>query len=188
MIISDKGLQKLLNNGSLGVSPILPKQIQPASIDLRLGYEFLIPNDRTSIIDITKEPEGVSKVVDVQKGFIINPGEFVLATTMETIKIPDTHTAWLEGRSSVGRRGLFIQNAGWIDPGFEGEITLELFNANKKPLRIYPEIRVAQLIVCELDRNCANPYSGKYQNQAGVVQSRLHKDAELVNNYKNKEV
>ena len=181
MIISDNGLLQMLADGSLGVSPMTPEQIQPASIDLRLGFEFLVPDNKTKIIDIRKQPDGTARTVDAKQGFIINPGEFVLATTMETIKIPDTHTAWLEGRSSIGRRGLFIHNAGWIDPGFEGEITLELLNANSRPLRVYPEIRVAQLILCELETACKNPYRGKYQNQSGVVQSRLYQDPEIIN-------
>ena len=78
MIISDKGLLQMLNNGALGVTPMQPEQIQPASVDLRLGYEFLIPNDRSTIIDIRKEPEGKSRIVDAKKGFIIEPGQFIL--------------------------------------------------------------------------------------------------------------
>ncbi len=107
------------------------------------------------------------------------PGQFVLATTMEYIGLPDNLTAFVEGRSSLGRMGLFIQNAGWVDPGFQGEITLELFNANRCAIELKAGRRVGQLVFAELDQTAQNPYRGKYQGQKGATGSRVFLDAEI---------
>lgn len=106
------------------------------------------------------------------------PGEFVLATTMEYFELPDNLTAFVEGRSSLGRMGLFIQNAGWVDPGFKGEITLELFNANRCAIELKAGRRVGQLVFAQLDDNARNPYRGKYQGQKGATGSKVFLDKE----------
>ena len=98
---------------------------------------------------------------------------FLLATTMEYIKLPNGLTAFVEGRSSVGRMGLFIQNAGWVDAGFEGRITLELYNANSLPIRLDAGRRVCQLVFCQMDQPASVPYQGKYQGQLQSVGSRI---------------
>lgn len=85
----------------------------------------------------------------------------MLATTIETIELPENLTAFVEGRSSIGRLGLFIQNAGWVDPGFKGQITLELFNANRLPIELTIGRRICQIIISKVDQE-AKPYSGKY--------------------------
>ena len=87
-------------------------------------------------------------------------------------------TAFVEGRSSLGRMGLFVQNAGWVDPGFEGEITLELFNANRCALELRSGRRVGQLVFAQLDEAAKNPYAGKYQGQRGATGSRVYLDPE----------
>ena len=129
MILSDRTMDKMIKEGTLVVRPITEGQIQPASIDIRLGNTFSIVDDTPSGI-ITLENEIKYKTITTDT-YLIMPGQFVLATTMEYFELPDNLTAFVEGRSSLGRMGLFIQNAGWVDPGFKGEITLELFNANK---------------------------------------------------------
>ena len=107
------------------------------------------------------------------------PGQFVLATTMEYFRLPDNLTAFVEGRSSLGRMGLFIQNAGWVDPGFEGEITLELFNANRCAIRLQAGRRVGQLVFAQMDAPALVPYQGKYQGQRGATGSRVFQDKEI---------
>ena len=107
---------------------------------------------------------------------IIPPHSFLLATTMEYIKVPNGYTAFVEGRSSIGRMGLFIQNAGWVDSGFEGRITLELYNANSLPIRLDAGRRVCQLVFCKMDQQAETPYKGKYQGQLISVGSRIYKD------------
>jgi dCTP deaminase len=99
-----------------------------------------------------------------------------LATTLEYIKLPPNLTAFVEGRSSLGRLGLFIENAGWVDAGFEGQLTLELYNANKYPIRLYPKMRICQLVFAKLDKEPLKPYRGKYQGQKGVVASKIYLD------------
>ena len=126
MILSDKTIEKLLAEGSLAIEPLEPEQIQPASVDIRLGDTFGIVEDTPSGI-VGLEDEIAYKTIRTDR-YILLPGQFVLATTMEYVRLGADLTAFVEGRSSLGRMGLFVQNAGWVDPGFEGEITLELFN------------------------------------------------------------
>ena len=97
---------------------------------------------------------------------------------MEYFRLPDHMTAFVEGRSSIGRLGLFIQNAGWVDPGFEGEITLELFNASRCAIELCAGRRIGQLVFAQLDKNAENPYRGKYQGQRGATGSRVFLDTE----------
>ena len=124
MILSDKTIEKLLAEGSLAIEPLEPEQIQPASVDIRLGDTFGIVEDTPSGI-VGLEDEIAYKTIRTDR-YILLPGQFVLATTMEYVRLGADLTAFVEGRSSLGRMGLFVQNAGWVDPGFEGEITLEL--------------------------------------------------------------
>lgn len=170
-------------------------QLQPASVDLRLGDSFKVVNgsdmedcnlervrcsqnlhDQDSLIRMDKE--NTFKEYRTNK-FIIPPHSFVLATTLETIALPDYISGRVEGRSSIGRIGLFIQNAGWIDPGFHGQITLELFNANDEPILVESGRRICQLVLSKLDKSVVNPYNGKYNGQKGATASRIERDSEL---------
>jgi dCTP deaminase len=98
---------------------------------------------------------------------------------MEYFELPNDLTAFVEGRSSLGRMGLFIQNAGWVDPGFKGEITLELFNANRCAIELKSGRRVGQLVFAKMDIAAENPYNGKYQGQRGATGSRVFTDCEM---------
>ena len=189
MILSNKTIEENINFGKL----ILPnnevdksriiKAIGPASIDCRIGNVFKVPlpnnskyvfeRARNNIIDIDKVIE--YEKIEVEE-YIIGPNSFVLATTKEYLKLPDNISAYVEGRSSIGRAGLFVQNAGYIDPGFEGNITLELFNANIYPLKIYAGRRMCQIVFFELDQKCNKPYSGKYKGQINTTESKIHLD------------
>jgi dCTP deaminase len=177
MILSDVTLKRMLKSGELVVEPIEPGQIQPGSIDLRLGNHFLkIDENSSECISMNEQ----LKYIEIERNeIVIPPQSFLLATTMEYIKLPDNLTAFVEGRSSVGRMGLFIQNAGWVDAGFEGEITLELFNANRLPIRLIAGRRVCQMVFAQLDREAQKPYSGKYQGQRRATGSRVFLDDEL---------
>ena len=177
MILSDKTIMKMLEEKSLTITPIEPEQIQPASVDIRLGNTFSIVEDSSTGV-ITLENEIKYKTIETDT-YVLLPGQFVLATTMEYFELPDDLTAFVEGRSSLGRRGLFIQNAGCVDPGFKGEITLELFNANRCAIELKSGRRVGQLVFAEMDDVALNPYNGKYQGQTGATGSRVYKDKEV---------
>ena len=177
MILSDKTLMKMLDEKALIVEPIEKEQIQPASIDIRLGNTFSIVEDTsTGIINLENEIKYKTITSD---SYILLPNQFVLATTMEYFDLPDDLTAFVEGRSSLGRMGLFIQNAGWVDPGFKGEITLELYNANRCAIELKAGRRVGQLVFAKMDETALNPYNGKYQGQRGATGSRVFMDKEI---------
>lgn len=175
MILSDKTIRTLLSSGQLSIEPLDEIQIQPASVDIRLGRSFQIMESGGVPVEMGATVPYRHTEAD---RFRLEPGQFVLATTMEYFRLPDNMTAFVEGRSSIGRMGLFIQNAGWVDPGFEGEITLELFNASSCPIELQAGRRVGQLVFAQLDRDAQNPYDGKYQGQRGATGSRIHLDAD----------
>ena len=174
MILSDKTIIKMLEEKTLVITPVEPEQIQPASVDVRLGNTFSIVEDSSTGI-INLEEKINYKTIETDT-YILLPGQFVLATTMEYFELPDDLTAFVEGRSSLGRMGLFIQNAGWVDPGFKGEITLELFNANRCAIELKAGRRVGQLVFAQMDDHALNPYNGKYQGQMGATGSRVFMD------------
>ncbi len=163
--------------GTLKVNPVRENSIQPASIDCHLGNHFLTIKDKEMTV-IALDAE--IKYEEITNDSIIIPSHsFILATTEEYLTLPNNLTAFVEGRSSIGRIGLFIQNAGWIDPGFAGRITLELYNASSVPIRLQAGRRICQLVFCQLDQNAGNPYRGKYQGQEKSVGSRVMDDVEV---------
>ena len=176
MILSDQTIRRLLEEKRLVIEPMEERQIQPASVDIRLGNTFSVVEDSSSGI-ITMEREIRYKTIETDR-YLLLPGQFVLAATMEYIALPEDLTAFVEGRSSLGRMGLFIQNAGWVDPGFRGEITLELYNANRCAIELTAGRRVGQLVFARMDAPALKPYDGKYQGQRGATGSRVYLDAE----------
>jgi len=176
MILSDRTIIRLLSEKILRIEPLTNEQIQPASVDIRLGNTFSVVDDSPTGI-ITLEKKIAYKTITADT-YLIMPGQFVLATTMEYFELPNNMTAFVEGRSSLGRMGLFIQNAGWVDPGFKGEITLELYNANRCAIELRAGRRIGQLVFAEMDADALNPYNGKYQGQTGATGSKVYKDTE----------
>ena len=136
----------------------------------------IVEDTSTGIINLENEIKYKTITTD---SYILLPNQFVLATTMEYFDLPDDLTAFVEGRSSLGRMGLFIQNAGWVDPGFKGEITLELYNANRCAIELKAGRRVGQLVFAKMDDTALNPYNGKYQGQKGATGSRVFMDKEV---------
>ncbi len=177
MILSDRTIRELVEKGVLGIEPFEDKYVQCSSVDLRLGNEFA-RYDRDGVIDVREGAKNLE--IETVDDFIeIKPKEFLLATTVEYIRLPSHITAFVEGRSSLGRLGLFIENAGWVDAGFEGQITLELYNANSVPIRLHVGMRICQLVFAQLDKIPERIYSGKYRGQRGVTPSRIELDADL---------
>jgi dCTP deaminase len=191
MILSDRDILARLEEGDLVVDPIddLDTQIQPASIDLRLGEAFLeFQRTNISCIHPNREEEVGDYVREtrVEEGgeFILHPGDFVLGTTKERVEIPADLIAHVQGRSSLGRLAVVIHaTAGVVDPGYEGQITLELSNLGTAPVALSPGMRVSQLIFTELSSAAERPYGAergsKYQGQSGPQASRLGNDPEF---------
>lgn len=162
-----------MERGRLSIEPMCEKTIQPASIDLRIGNHFSFPRTDSKAFSLKTEIE-YDEITADEIG--LPPKCFALATTVEYIKLPKDVGAIVQGRSSIGRAGLFIENAGWVDPGFEGEITLELFNANDNYMMIQAGTRVCQLVLFKVDGVPLNVYNGKYQKQRGATGSKIHED------------
>lgn len=176
MKLSDLTMIELVKKGELIIRPFVEQNVQAASIDLRLGEGFLVP-EHHDIGSLSLDGEVQYRKVEGVE-IVIPPHHFILGTTLEYIGLPNYLTGSVEGRSSIGRRGLFVQNAGWIDPGFEGNITLELYNANESAIRICSGRRICQLVLDFTDKPVKNPYHGKYQRQKGTTGSLAHEDAE----------
>lgn len=174
MFLSDIEIREMLESGRLEISPLNRSQIQPASIDLTLGNTFSrITTGQNEMIIPNRLPQ--YKTVTTNR-YLLDPGEFVLVATQEYLRLPDDMIAFVEGRSSYGRLGLFVQNAGWIDPGFEGELTLQLYNANKAAIAIEAGMRLGKIVFAKTGKPAERPYSGKYQGQTGATGSMAYKD------------
>ncbi|AZO96153.1 dCTP deaminase [Halocella sp. SP3-1] len=176
MILCDKTLKKLCREQKL-ITPYKEQNVQPGSIDLTLDNEYQYLDNSQKVIDLAKK---INYKWTSTPTYKLNPQQFVLATTEEYINIPANCSAFVEGRSSIGRLGLFIQNAGWIDAGFKGQITLELYNASPVSILLESGIRICQLVVAKMDNECEQPYRGKYQGQFGTTGSKINLDREMI--------
>jgi dCTP deaminase len=176
LILSDGSIRKAIVSGRLGVEPFDPQRVQPASVDVTLGDEFrYFPNARhiDPVLGL-----GVGMVRWSVGAFDLCPGQFALGCTAETLTIPDDMVARIEGKSSLGRVGLIVHStAGFIDPGFSGQVTLELYNLAGVPIVLRPGMAIAQISFHLLDKPALVPYGSpglgsKYQGQTGAVASR----------------
>ncbi|MDO8642213.1 MAG: dCTP deaminase [Candidatus Woesearchaeota archaeon] len=177
MVLPDVELKKMLAEGTLVIEPLDLDCVQPASVDCKLGSNFLVVESNKMEI-ITLDSEIHYREIEGET-VTIPPHSFVLATTQEYFKIPNDMVAFVEGRSSIGRIGLFVQNAGWVDPGFEGKITLELYNANSLPIKLQAGRRICQMVFHKMNTAAERPYSGKYKGQQKTVGSRVFDDKEV---------
>ena len=154
--------------------------IGPSSVDLTLSPSYAKLNPPINVINPENELVYDKFTSDRYK---MNPHEFILASTNEYIRVPEDMAAYVEGRSSIGRLGLQVQNAGFIDAGFRGQITLELQNQSKHFIRLYSGMRICQLVYCQMTTPCSSPYNGKYQFQKGATFSRIHQDVEFYDDF-----
>jgi dCTP deaminase len=165
MILSDKDIKKALQEKSISVTPLFPHAIQPASVDLHLGADFLIFKTHADVCIDPKNPiEHLMEEVTIndQKQFIIHPGEFALGMTYEIVGVADNMVGRLEGKSSLGRIGLIIHaTAGYLDPGNKLKMTLELHNISPLPIKLYYKMPIAQMSFTPLSSNAQNPYNAK---------------------------
>lgn len=187
MVLSDRDLKKALEDGKIKITPLpdFATQLGSCSIDLRLGNAFrifesgvhgVIDPRKNSASEFTKEV-----IVKVGNAFIMQPGDFVLATTIEDVEIPDDLVGGLEGRSSIGRLGIIVHStAATIDAGWKGHITLELANMGKLPVALYPDMRICSLSFEQLSSPAEVPYSrkisAKYLNQKGPGESKIDQE------------
>lgn len=166
-----------MDDYSLILEPFDRDRLQPASADVTLGDTFAVfRRDRAIIIDPKQDSAELLDYRTVEEGedFVIHPGEFVLAHTHERLAMPNDLVARVEGKSSLGRLGLLVHStAGFIDPGFDGQITLELACVNSIGIKLYPGMPIGQLSF-ERTRTVQHAYSGKYVGQSGPTPSRYH--------------
>ncbi len=192
MILSDRDIKAAIASGRVKISPeqaLEDMHIFASSMDLHLGPSFkLYEHSKFAMLD-PKKPEtfvGNSRTIAVPEGeaFIVQPGEFVLGVTVESITVPDDLVVRVEGRSSLGRLGIIVHStAGFIDPGFSGTVTLEISNLNRMPVALYPGMRICQLAFQQMSSPADVPYhkkpNSKYQNQVLPEESRIDSDPEF---------
>jgi len=185
MVLSDATIARLLADGRIEIDPYDEALLQPSSVDVRVDRLFRVfHNNRYPFIDVKVEQAELTELVEVdgEHPFVLHPGEFVLGSTLERVRLPDDLVARLEGKSSLGRLGLLIHStAGFIDPGWNGHVTLELSNVANLPVTIYPEMKIGQISFVQLSEPAAMPYGSdelgsKYQGQRGPTPSRYWKN------------
>jgi dCTP deaminase len=185
MLLSDRDIAAQIGAGRVSLTPFDARMIQPSSIDVVLDRHFrLFDNHRCAVIDPAEEQEDLTHAVSVAPGeaFVLHPGEFVLGSTYERVRLPDDIAARLEGKSSLGRLGLLTHStAGFIDPGFEGHVTLELSNVATLPIKLWPGMKIGQLCFFQLTSPADKPYGtgaagSRYQGQRGPTASRSYLD------------
>ncbi|MCB0885355.1 MAG: dCTP deaminase [Propionibacteriaceae bacterium] len=183
MLLSDRDIRSAVDAGSVRLDPWDPAMVQPSSVDVRLDKYFRVfENHRYPSIDPSVEQPELTRLIEVDGGeaFVLHPGEFVLASTYETVTLGPAVAARLEGKSSLGRLGLLTHStAGFIDPGFSGHVTLELSNMATLPVKLWPGMKIGQLCFFELTSPAEHPYgspqySSRYQGQRGPTPSRSH--------------
>lgn len=183
MLLSDRDIRNELESGRIVIDPYSQDMLQPSSVDFRLGREFIVfRNHEYACIDPAQDQPGIDERVTVPPGevFMLHPGEFVLASTYEKFGLPDDLAARVEGKSSLGRLGLLTHaTAGFVDPGFNGYITLELSNVATLPIKLYPGMKIGQMCFIRLSSSAEYPYGSecyqsRYQGQYGPTVSRSY--------------
>jgi dCTP deaminase len=184
-VLSDRTIKEQLAAGRIVIDPFDENAIQPASVDVRLDSSFRIFKVTTRpYVDVREPVDDLTELVTIspQGPFILQPGAFCLATTLETITLPDDVVARVDGRSSLGRLGLLVHaTAGYVDPGWTGKLTLELSNQSQMPIALYYGMRVAQISFLQLTSAVDRPYGtpglgSKYRGQTGPTPSRISED------------
>ena len=183
MLLSDKDIRAQIEAGRIALDPLSMELIQPSSMDVRLDRFFrLFDNHKYPFIDPREQQDDLTRFVEVDKdeAFILHPGEFVLGSTFEFVTLPNDIAARLEGKSSLGRLGLLTHStAGFVDPGFQGHVTLELSNTATLPIKLWPGMKIGQLCFFQLSSESENPYGSskygsRYQGQRGPTASRSY--------------
>jgi dCTP deaminase len=181
--MSDRDIRASIEAGQIGLEPLDMSLLQPSSFDVRIDRFFrLFDNHKYAYIDPAEPQEELTRFIEVaaDEPFILHPGEFVLGSTYEFVKLPDNIAARLEGKSSLGRLGLVTHStAGFVDPGFNGHVTLELSNMATLPIKLWPGMKIGQLCFFQLSSPSETPYGSakylnRYQGQRGPTASRSY--------------
>jgi dCTP deaminase len=187
VVLSDATIARYLAEGRIEIDPYDASLLQPSSVDVRVDALFRVfHNNRYPFIDVKTPQEDLTELVEVtdSQPFVLHPGEFVLGSTLERVRLPEDLVARLEGKSSLGRLGLLIHStAGFIDPGWDGHVTLELSNVANLPITIYPEMKIGQISFMQMTEPATTPYGSselgsKYKGQKGPTPSRYYKNFE----------
>lgn len=183
MVLSDRTIREAIGDGRIAITPFDDALVQPSSVDLTVGAKFRVfRNNRHPYIDVRTPMTGLTELHEAtpDQPFILHPGEFVLGTTAERVRVGNDLVARLDGKSSLGRLGLLIHStAGFIDPGFDGNITLELSNVANLPITIYPGMKIGQISFLQMTTVADAPYgsgalSSKYQGQVEPTESKYY--------------
>jgi dCTP deaminase len=183
MILSDRSIREELAAGRIEIDPLYDDCIQPSSVDLHIDRYFRVFRNHTMrVIDVKEPMEDLTELVEIKEEdhFVLHPGEFVLGSTHERVKLPTDLVARLEGKSSLGRLGLLIHStAGFVDAGWDGHLTLELSNVANLPIAIYPGMKIGQISFLQMSSEAEHPYGSdetgsKYKGQQGPTPSRYY--------------
>ncbi|HET7636679.1 MAG TPA: dCTP deaminase [Candidatus Limnocylindria bacterium] len=187
MILSDRDIRAQIDAGRIVIDPFHAEAVQPSSVDLHLDRRFRVfRTNRYPFIDVRNEQPGLTELVEItgDEPFVLHPGEFVLGSTFERVALPDDLVARLEGKSSLGRLGLLIHStAGYVDPGWDGNLTLELSNVANLPIMLYDGMKIGQISFQRLSSPVEVPYGderigSKYRGQRDPTASLYHRDFE----------
>jgi len=185
LLLSDQTIREQVRAGRIVIDPLDERDIQPASVDLHLDRRLLVFGDSAApLIDLRADLPDLAEPIDIldDKPFILQPGEFVLVSTLERIGLPHDLAAQVKGKSSLARAGLQVAStAGYVDPGWNGRLTLELTNASRHPVALHCGMRICQILFIKLTTPVDRPYGSpelgsRYQGQAGATPSRAHID------------
>jgi dCTP deaminase len=184
-VLSDRDIRTALEIGDIAIRPYDSKDLQPSSVDLHLDRSFRVfRNNRYPYIDVRSPQPDLTELLKVEddEPFILHPGEFVLGQTLEWVELPTDLVARLEGKSSLGRLGLLIHStAGYVDPGWKGNLTLELSNVANLPIALYYGMKIGQISFFRMSSPVDRPYGSpelgsKYQGQSEPTASAFHRD------------
>jgi dCTP deaminase len=184
-VLSDRDIRAALDAGNVKIRPYDPIDVQPSSVDLHLDHAFRVfRNNRYPFIDVRQPQPDLTELLRIEddEPFILHPGEFVLGQTLEWVELPDDLVARLEGRSSLGRLGLLIHStAGYVDPGWKGNLTLELSNVANLPIALYAGMRIGQISFFKMSSPVERPYGSpelrsRYQGQSEPTASAYYRD------------
>ena len=184
-VLSDRDIRGALDDGSIKIRPYDARDLQPSSVDLHLDRAFRVfRNNRYAFIDVRSPQPDLTEMLTIadDEPFILHPGEFVLGQTHEWVELPNDLVARLEGKSSLGRLGLLIHStAGYVDPGWKGNLTLELSNVANLPIALYFGMRIGQISFFKMSSPVDRPYGSpelgsKYQGQSEPTASAFHRD------------